>query len=145
MAGEVSFCRIALFALCEFAVRVFAGGLGTCARMRDKRVLARSVRLMRSDADFPHAGAVTLIQSVKLWGSPRGRESASAYRLATQPLPPVLSLPAMLSPAPAPGRGEPCRMWGGSMHTAPPKSATIAPHSGESSPAGSPIVAGAVR
>lgn len=98
MAGEVSFCRIALFALCEFAVRVFAGGLGTCARMRDKRVLARSVRLMRSDADFPHAGAVTLIQSVKLWGSPRGRESASAYRLATQPLPPALSLPAMLSP-----------------------------------------------
>ena len=38
------------------------------------------------------------MQSVKLWGTPRGRESASAYRLATQPLPPALSLPAMLSP-----------------------------------------------
>lgn len=63
------------------------------------------MQLIRSNADFPHAGAVTLIQSVKLWGTPRGRESASAYRLAAQPLPPALSLPAMLSPAPAPGRG----------------------------------------
>lgn len=60
---------------------------------------------MRSDADSSHAGAVTLMQSVKLWGSPRGREPASTYRLAAQPLPPALSLPAMLSPAPAPGRG----------------------------------------
>lgn len=103
------------------------------------------MRLIRSDADSSHAGAVTLMQSVKLWGSPRGRESASTYRLAAQPLPPALSLPAMLSPAPAPGRGgEPCRMWGGSMHTVPPKAATTAPHSGESLPAGSPTVAGAV-
>ena len=103
------------------------------------------MRLRRSDSDSPYAGAVTLMQAVKLWGSPRGREPASAYRLATQPLPPALSLLAMLSPAPAPGRGEPCRMWGGSMHTVPPKAATTAPHSGESLPAGSPIVAGAVR
>lgn len=49
--GGLSFTVSLRVGLQEFAVRVFAGGLGTCARMRGKRVLERSVQLRCSGGD----------------------------------------------------------------------------------------------